>query len=51
MMLAYLAALERAAEASQTEEQARREERARTEAKAARKRLTPLDERLARLLA
>lgn len=38
-------------EAQRAKEQGRREERARAEAKAARERLTPLDERLARLLA
>jgi hypothetical protein len=38
-------------EANRAKEQAQREERARTEADAARVRLTPLDERLARLLA
>ena len=41
----------RSDEANRAKEQARREERARLEAKDARERLTPLDERLARLLA
>jgi len=47
----YAARLMASVEANRLKEQARREERARTEAKAARERLTPLDERLARLLA
>jgi hypothetical protein len=38
-------------EAQRAQEQARRDEKARTAAKAARERLTPLDERLTRLLA
>jgi hypothetical protein len=38
-------------EAQRAQEQARRDEKARTEAEAARERLTPLDERLTRLLA
>src|SRR5271163_3385398 len=41
----------KSAEQNRAKEQARREEQARTEAEAARVRLTPLDERLTRLLA
>jgi hypothetical protein len=51
MMKHWLSQLEAAAEAQRPNEQARREERGAMEAKAARERLTPLDERLARLLA
>jgi hypothetical protein len=47
----YIAQLNAAAEANRAKEQARREERARAEAHAARERLTPIDERLAKLLA
>jgi outer membrane murein-binding lipoprotein Lpp len=48
---AYVAWLKKSVEEDRAKEQARREERARTEAEAARERLTPFDERLARLLA
>ena len=51
MLLAYAAKLNAIAEANRAKEQARREERARAEAQAAREQLTPLDERLTRLLA
>ena len=51
MWLAYAAKLNAIAEANRAEVQARRDERARTDAKAVRERLTPLDERLGRLLA
>ena len=47
----YIAQLNAAAEANRAKEQARREERARAEAHAARERLTPIHERLAKLLA
>ena len=47
----WMAQLEAAAEANRAEVQARREERARTEAETARVRLTPLEDRLTRLLA
>ena len=50
MLHAYVAQLKKYAEEKRAKEQARREERARAEAKAARERLTPQDERLARLL-
>jgi hypothetical protein len=51
MLKHWLSQLNAAAEASRTAEQARRDEKAHIEAKAARERLTPLDKRLARLLA
>jgi hypothetical protein len=51
MLKHYLSQLNAIAEANRAEAQARREEKARTDAKAARERLTPLDERLTRLLA
>ena len=51
MLLVYAATLRERAEATRAKEQARREEPARAEAQAARERLTPLDERLTRLLA
>jgi hypothetical protein len=44
-------AIDAAAEARRAEHQARRDEKARAEVRAARERLKPLDERLARLLA
>ena len=47
----YIAQLNAAAEANRAKEQARREERARAEAHAARERLTPLEDRLRRVLA
>ena len=48
---AYVTKLNEIAEARRAEGQARREEQASAEAKAARERLTPLDERVGRLLA
>jgi hypothetical protein len=51
MMKHWLSQLNAAAEARRAENQARRDEKARAETKAARERLTPIDERLARLLA
>jgi hypothetical protein len=51
MPSACVTKLNEIAEARRTEGQARREEQASAEAKAARERLTPLDERLGRLLA
>ena len=47
----YIAQLNAATEANRAKEQARREERARAEAHAARERLTPLEDRLRRVLA
>jgi hypothetical protein len=47
----WLSQIEAASEANRAEEQSRREERARRETSATRERLTPLDERLTRLLA
>jgi hypothetical protein len=47
----WMSQLEAAAKADRGKRQAEREERARAEAEAARVRLTPLDERLTRLLA
>jgi hypothetical protein len=46
----WLSQLEAAAEADRAQHQARRDEKARAEAKAARERLTPLEDRLTRLL-
>jgi uncharacterized membrane protein YccC len=51
MMKHWLSQLEAAAEAHRAQHQAQREEKARAAAKASRERLTPLDERLVRLLA
>jgi hypothetical protein len=51
MLHAYIAQLKRDAETRRAVEQARRDENARAEAEAARTRLTPLQERLMRLLA
>jgi hypothetical protein len=51
MLPVYLASLNRIAAANRATEQARREERTRAEAKVARERLTPLEDRLSRLLA
>ena len=51
MLLHYAATLRKSAEENRAKHQAEREEKARAEAKAARERLTPLDERLTRLLA
>lgn len=50
MLLHWMSQLKADTEARRAAEQARREEQAHTEAKAARERLTPLDERLTRLL-
>ena len=51
MLLHWMSKLKADTEARRAAQQARGEEQARTEAKAARERLTPLDERLTRLLA
>jgi hypothetical protein len=51
MLKHYLSQLNAAAEARRAEHQARRDEKARAEAEAARVRLTPLEDRLTRLLA
>ncbi len=51
MLHAYIAQLKKYAEANRAAEQARRDEKARAEADAARVRLTPLEDRLSRLLA
>ena len=51
MMLYFASQLKADAEARRAKRQAERDEKARGEAEAARERLTPLDERLARLLA
>jgi hypothetical protein len=51
MPSAYVTKLNEIAEARRAEEQARREGQASAEARAARERLTPLDERVGRLLA
>jgi hypothetical protein len=48
---AHINQLNAAVEAQRAQQQARREEKASEEARTARERLTPLDERLARLLA
>ena len=50
MLKHYLSQLEAAAEARRAKYQAEREEKARAEAEAARVRLTPIEERLTRLL-
>jgi hypothetical protein len=50
MVIAYVAKLNEISEARRGEQQARREEQARSEAEAARERLTPVEERLERLL-
>lgn len=50
MLRAYAAMLETGAEANRAKHNAQREEKARAEAEAARVRLTPLDERLTRLM-
>jgi hypothetical protein len=51
VLVHYLAKLNATAKANRAEAQARREERTRAEVESARVRLTPLEERLARLLA
>jgi hypothetical protein len=51
MMLYFASQLKADAEARRAKRQAERDEKGRAEAEAARERLTPLDERLARLLA
>ena len=51
MMKYWLSQLEAAAEADRAQHQARRDEKARVENEAARVRLTPLEDRLVRLLA
>ena len=51
MLLSYAAQLRARSEANLAKYQVEREEKARAEAKAARERPTPLDERLARVLA
>ncbi len=51
MMMHWASQLEAAAKADREKRQAERDEKARAEANAARVRLTPLDDRLARLLA
>ena len=51
MLLAYAAQLKRRADENRAKHQAQRDEKARAEAEAARVRLTPLEDRLARLLA
>jgi hypothetical protein len=51
MMLHFVAQLKADAEARRAKRQAERDEKGRAEAEAARERLTPLHERLARLLA
>jgi hypothetical protein len=51
MLHAYVAQLKRDAEENRAKRQAEREEKVRAEAEAARVRLTPLEDRLARLLA
>jgi hypothetical protein len=51
MLKHYISQLNAAAEARRAENQARRDQKARAEAEAARVRLTPLEDRLTRLLA
>jgi hypothetical protein len=51
VLVHYLAKLNATAKSNRADVQARREERARTEAEAVRVRLTPLEDRLTRLLA
>ena len=51
MLHHYAATLRKNAEENRAKQQAERDEKARAEAKGARERLTPLDERLTRLLA
>jgi hypothetical protein len=51
MLHAYIAQLKKSVEEDRAKRQAERDEKARAEAEAVRVRLTPLDERLARLLA
>jgi hypothetical protein len=51
MVIAYVARLNELSEARRGKQQAQREEQARSEAKATRERLTPVEDRLERLLA
>jgi hypothetical protein len=51
MMLHYAAQLQKSAEENRAKHQAQRDEKARAEVEAARVRLTPLEDRLTRLLA